>query len=590
MGNNTFAKSAWVWTALLVILPSLLWACTPGPKGKDESRVRLTYGPVVQVATQTVGPDGGTIIVDKPGDPLDGLTVEVAEEAYDSTVTFTISQSPILEFESKADVNLISPLITIDTGAEYANVPILVTVPVAIPKGHFAMSFIFDEETGRVEGVPTIDQGDESLTFATRHFDLFMLLSGDISAVLDHLDIPTGFTPGVDTWNLENMGSYVAPGGYCRGMSLTSMWYYLYEKPILQENLWRKENDNGLGPGHETPDFWQDDRWAIQLCSVANSMRTTKTAADDKMEYESLAEVFLERKLTSSDEITFYCLAISLFTTNEPQMVYVYSTESKSGHVLVCYKIKGHTLYVADPNYPNKDDATIEFKDGSLGSYVSAKNSEDIKKGRYTTYDRIFYIGETCFFDLSELRKLWVEYQSGDLDNHFPSYNIWAIELDGSGKETDRYILDLISGVKAGSESLRFEMDAPFEGRLDIYRLGDLANPLPDNRITLNPGGNTLGFYVKGKQEGDFWWAGFDWVNVSLEEKEVGAPSFTESDCGSFAFGVKSTETTCSGIAEDILKCHYAVCGTGSCSPIDMTIQLSHNLEDDLQYCQSVSV
>ena len=125
-----------------------------------------------------------------------------------------ISQSPILEFESKADVNLISPLITIDTGAEYANVPILVTVPVAIPKGHFAMSFIFDEETGRVEGVPTIDQGDESLTFATRHFDLFMLLSGDISAVLDHLDIPTGFTPGVDTWNLENMGSYVAPGGY----------------------------------------------------------------------------------------------------------------------------------------------------------------------------------------------------------------------------------------------------------------------------------------------------------------------------------------------------------------------------------------
>jgi hypothetical protein len=541
MGGKTFAKLAWVWITILVLLASLLWACAPGSKRRDEPHVRLTCGPIVQVATQTIGPDGGTIMLDKPDDPLDGLTVEVPEGAYDSPVTFTISQSPILEFESKNDANLISPLITIDNGAGYASVPMLVTIPVAIPEGHFAMAFIYDEETGRIEGLPTIDQDEDggSLTFATRHFSSILALSEGYS-VLDTLNnLPTnGFKPGVDTWNLENRGSYIASGGYCRGMSLTAMWYYLYEKPVVEEDLWRKEYDNGLGTGYETPDFWQDDRWAIQLCSAANSIRMTKTAGDDKMEYEALAEDLLGRKLKSRDERAFYCLAFSLLCTGEPQMVHVYSTESMTGHVLVCYKIKDHTLYVADPNYPDKSDATIEFKNGSLGPYVSAKNLEDIEEGKYATYDWIFYDGETCFFDLSELRELWTEYESGNLDDRFPSYDIWAIELDDNGDETDRYILDLISGIESGSESLRFELEAQFEGELEVYRFGDLSTPLPGSKTTLNQGGNILGFYVKGKKEGTFWWAGFDWVNVSFEEDDEAEGVFSISDCECSGVGI----------------------------------------------------
>mgnify|MGYP006282104287 CR=1 FL=1 len=255
MARNRIVKSAWGIIAILVIFPLPLCSCTSDSDSKEEPHINLTCGSAVQVAMQTIGPDGGTIIVDKPDDPLDGLVVSVPEGAYESPATFTISQSPVMEFESQNDASLISPLITLDNGEAYANVPMLVSIPVTIPEGHFAMAFVYDEETGRMEGLPTIDQEGGSLTFATRHFSSVLGLSV-ASSLLDNLDISTGFKPGLDTWNLENRGSYIAPGGYCRGMSLTAMWYYLYERPIVEEILWQRDHDNGLGSGYETPDFW----------------------------------------------------------------------------------------------------------------------------------------------------------------------------------------------------------------------------------------------------------------------------------------------------------------------------------------------
>jgi hypothetical protein len=103
--------------------------------------------------------------------------------------------------------------------------------------------------------------------------------------------------------------------------------------------------------------------------------------------------------------------------------------------------------------------------------------------------------------------------------------------LDDDGEETDRYILDLTGGAESGSEFLRFELEAPFEGELEVYRFEDLSTPLPGSMTTLFQGGNLLGFYVKGKKEGRFWWMGFDWVNLSFKEEETIEEAFTISDC-----------------------------------------------------------
>ena len=265
----------------------------------------------------------------------------------------------------------------------------------------------------------------------------------------------------------------------------------------------------------------------------------TKTAGEIKTEIEEYAEEILERELESRDERAFYCIAFSLLFIDEPQLVHVYSTELITGHVLVCYGVKDHTLYVADPNYPEKEDATIDFHSfGSrLGPYVSAKNLEEIEKGKYTTYDQVYYSGKTCFFDLSKIRELWTEYKSGEIEERFPEYDIWVIELDDHGNETDRYILDLINGLETDRKYLDFEMDASFGGEIEIYRYVDISSTVYDNQatadsyITLNEGNNLVGFYVKGEKNGELWWAGFDWVNIFLEETEVGAASFSESDC-----------------------------------------------------------
>jgi hypothetical protein len=89
-GKSPF-RSILAWTAIFILLSSLLWACVPGSVRRDQPPISFTIGKAVEVASETIGTDGGVIKVNKPGDPLDGLTVEVPEGAYDNAATFTIS-------------------------------------------------------------------------------------------------------------------------------------------------------------------------------------------------------------------------------------------------------------------------------------------------------------------------------------------------------------------------------------------------------------------------------------------------------------------------------------------------------------------
>ena len=182
---------------VLIIVVSVAWPSGGGDdsdseNGPDTGSIDLGDG--MHLVTETIDPSGGTIRFDQPGDSLDGFQIEVPAGAYADPRQFDVSYSPISDHSFGDDFNPISPLISIENGDDYSEELMHVTIPIEVPEGQFAMAFIYDEVTGTLEGVPTIDLDENSITVATRHFSDFI-----ISMIDDYLlmgDIDSGFKPG----------------------------------------------------------------------------------------------------------------------------------------------------------------------------------------------------------------------------------------------------------------------------------------------------------------------------------------------------------------------------------------------------------
>jgi hypothetical protein len=527
--------------AVLLAVAAVAWWALPSMKGllplpgqTAQQALEVVTGERVDVTTQQVGASGGTVSVNGTGTPLDGLSLELPQGAFEAPVSFNLGYSPIEKLDAGDGIQAISPLIHVDSDTgEYADDLIALTVPVDVPEGHFAMAFVYDEELDLLRPLPTLEETDGTLTALSRHFCPIVMLSApyerflpkkkeeeDQPGDLEALKIGTGFVPGRDTWNLVNAGSCVATGGYCNGMSVTSLYYYMVEGRITGQPLWKNEYDNGLPEGMGTPGFWQDDRWAIELCSVVNGFGATRDAGRvmDRIAAR-VNELTPERKLENLER-QFYMTAFALHVTKEPQLLSVReSATGGSGHSLLCYGVDGTTLFIADPNYPDKKDIPMAFQKGALGPYKSAQSTQALKAGDYTTYHRVYYQGDIYFYNLGKLATLWTDYESGSIDAGFPQYTIRATELDEQGAPLRTYELDREMSNRSATRRLRFELDSVLNRRLLVYEYG----------VTLTEGDNYLGFYVEEEvivdrttQEKRWEWAGFDWVSISVQDREEG--------------------------------------------------------------------
>jgi len=480
----------------------------------------IVTGTSTKIASQTIAVGGGTMTINKPNDPLNGLTIEIPPGAYQTPVEFTISESPILQVNMAYQVKAASSLITIENGGGYASDLITVKIPVKAPADQFAMGFIYDPETQSFEGLPTVAEDETSITVATRHF----CNMGVLFAARDYLDqmkakMTTKFVPGEDTWNLPNVGSYISPGGFCQGLTLSELYYFLKEKPVTGEKLWKADNGNGLPADMQTPGFWQDDRWAIQLCSECSSLAAGSEKDSDIGNYSKFLKMFLRPGASNSDD-AFRQTVFSLLVTGQPQLLAIWNTQTGQGHSLICYGVNKDQLLVADPDYPDRRDLSIiyDVSKKEFHPYFQADSVQDAVAGKIVKYDLIRYAGLTSYFNFPSLRKLWTDFNSGARDSRFPHYDIWVNELDSAGKSESRYGLDLANGKTVNAKSLKFEVDAKFNAHLVVYRYGDLTNPISSDKVDLQPGDNYLGLYVTGSYGGQFWWVGFDWMKITLNE------------------------------------------------------------------------
>jgi hypothetical protein len=380
----------------------------------------------------------------------------------------------------------------VENGGGYSANDMLITLPVKIPEGKFAMGFLYNEKTKILEGMPLTAESATSITVATRHFSSFVI------SIIDKFklkkDIDTSFRPGIDDWQFINYGSFIAPEGHCAGQSVSAMWYYYNQPDGKDLTLYGRYDNNGKSPA--TPGLWLDDSRGYRLASMVQ----------EDMDWDSWASQLFANQRGVDDELAWDCFAYSMQFLKQPQ--YVGLDSDDGGHAIICYRIKDGNLYVADPNYPGNTERRIEYKSSKFTPYESGANKAAIDAGKSISYTKIGYVAQSSRVDWNKMNQRWTEFKNGTIGNgKFPNYRVVYQDEKGQYK-------DLKDGYISATKLIKIDISSNFGKAFAVYREGkDLTFDASGN-YELKPGNNLLGICVYGTVDTKPKYVDFQYINV----------------------------------------------------------------------------
>ena len=428
----------------------------------------IKIGTLTEATTAEIGNLGGTITVAAEGTAVDGIKIKIPAKAFSSTQTFIISYAEIISHEFGENFNPISPFISVKCDGGYANELISVTIPVTVPEGSVPVGFMYNAESGKLEGMPVKSYSSTSITLVTRHFlpGSSLLPSAGalklsrvpqafganiiISSIPDSLlemnpVISSGFSPGVDDWEFINDGSYINSKGQSTGQNAAALWYYFEKKTSLGPLFGQFSNNDQL---------WQDNSLGYRFCSVLQEDLYGSERISTSFEY------FID-KLQDLDHYNLLLIAATMLVTGEPQAVATYHLRGLderggsrySGHVLICYQISMNEgkLYIADPNEPGSS-RTIGYEDGNFEPYQSKFSGHS----QAVTYPFITYFAKTALLDWITISGRYKELENRTIGtmtpNAFPEYTVTLPDLNSQ---------PLADGLITNDDTLRFSVICP---------------------------------------------------------------------------------------------------------------------------------
>lgn len=494
-----------------------VWLPPPDPNvgipinetGKQPPGNSIINETIQEIANTEISPSGGTVIVIKTDNPLNGLKIEVPPGSYPTSLHFSISISSIKNHSFGANFRPITPLIKVDNGGDYSEKFLLVTVPISLTKDEFAMPFFYNQEKEKLEGIPLISENETSLTFATRHFSTFVL-----SAIRKELlkgDLKSSFMPTLDTWSLPNSPTQISPKGECSGQAISSIWYFLEKKPVDQMELFTRYDNDGK---EKTLGFWQDDRLAVRLVSTIHT----------DLQWDKSFDILYDPLTPIIDELTWLSFAYSMILSHEPQLVVIKNTQSGEGHAMVVYEVRENGLLIADPNKPwEGQEIQISYEQNQFKPYEE--------------YNRILYIGTYASINPVQIEKRWKEMDSGTIGNNlFIPASVYHIGRKAGNRTLDLEMKDkyMITENVEKDEIKIAVLDTNNKNKwfsFDIYDYSDPANPLllvdkiPNELMKLCPlkkGENNLGFVIWAFDATNqkYLWADFKRIVITYNKKE----------------------------------------------------------------------
>lgn len=480
----------------------------------------IETGSFTEVASATALSSNSVLLIQDSQDTLiNGTKFVVPFNAFSGSKSFKVSYASVTKHKLGANFNPITPMIQVETNLLYADSLIQVDIPVKIPQGHFAMGFLYNEVSGKIEGMPLEFLDSNRIVISTRHFatssvsgipnprrsntnnrGLFLIASMQESALTAHALINTGFKVGTDNWEFPNYGSFVATGGHCTGQCLAAMWYY-YEKKLLGA-------PSAYNQFQMVDKIWEDNPKAYRFSSAVHK----------DIKWDTYAQS-LFADLPISDLNTLRCFAYSMLITGEPQEVGIYG--AGGGHSIVAYKVdmSSGEIVVSDPNFPTEIRKIVYNSAASAFiPYNGAQSAGDAP----VIYNKIKYFGKSACYDWSLMGQRWKEAEEGKSgDSYFPAYTYEYRDAEGNWQ-----LLSSEITIDADTIRIRGGFGNPgvsfFYPRLMIY--DDKGNPKHNVNldkevlVNLSPGANILGFYLSavapGASSTDLSYVDFKWITI----------------------------------------------------------------------------
>lgn len=387
----------------------------PGASGRLDGT--LTVGSPVVVTSGTAKPGRDAAIAVPTGARGAGLEIAVPSGAYSEATRFEVSLSPLTATGYKGLVTPISDLVTVENGGAFAAQPMLVTVPVTIPEGWFALGFLVRAD-GTLEAMPLVAESATSVTVATRHFSSFFI--GAVEAALLPAEVGTGFRAGEDDLQTVNYGTAVAPFGHCTGQSVAAVWWFTERKASGAPALWGRTDNLDRGG---TPGFEEDDRTALRLA----------TSLQEDAQFAARGAKALDWLMRAdADHLQWLAFRYAMTVTSEPQLVGLYETGKHGGHEIVAYAATATGLWVADPNHPG-ELRSIDWN-AAKGAFTPYPSSTTAATST-SNYDLIGMDGQWALFDAGEVAARWADAEDGTVgDDRFPVITIEreVVAPDGS--------------------------------------------------------------------------------------------------------------------------------------------------------------
>ena len=479
----------------LIFMTSL----TMGKISAGDNPGGLIVGESTPIADTEIGADGGILSIGEG--EMAGFSIDVLEDSFSESGQFDVSTAPIESHDFGDIFTAASPLITIENGGTFADKPMMVTIPISIEDDEFAMAFFYDEETRSLQPMPLISLTNTELVTMTQHFSKVLvskIKKKDIVTVYD-----TGFTPGVNDFQMGNHGSHLDSKGYCAG-ECAAMAYY-YEKKELNQGipLYGRFDNDGI---NKTPDFWYDDAEAIRLSAVLQKEYgyIWDNPFNDKLGFLK----YYKEKHNVNDTQSYYATLYSMMVTKQPQIISV--RREGGGHIVLAYKITSDAIYVADPNYPKNAVKRITFKtDEHLA----------VEFDKYGSYDRFGFYGLYAMMNEGRTKLLWQEVINGSpkpgdmaIAYYFPSEVVIevAVDIDDNGNYitkplTDGFVLTEETVAKLGlsnGKNLMCQVVSLLDDvKVEVYDetayLGEIDDIFEFRSFQIAGGVNNIGIYFK---------------------------------------------------------------------------------------------
>ena len=480
---------------------------------------RLGIGDPGPSTTTTVGTGGGTA-------SADGISLDVPAGALGADTPIAIAASQAVVLASTPNyggaVRPVTPLYTIDDGDADLASPVTVTlaasIPARMPAGASMLAFSYDRGTGTLSPLSPLGFAAGKLTALATHFSEIVGMVVDWSKVPATVD--SGFRPGVDDWEFNNYGSYVAIGGQCEGQTLSEIWYYGHQKGADAKPLFGRYDNNG---GTQTPDFWPDDSQGYRLVGSVHDDPTVDDAAYLQFRDPQWA--------AADNRLTYDAFRAAIALSGQPQMIRISTDGVDAGHTMVIYRVTATRLYVADPNYVGKLRTILySAAAGQLEPYSSGASATSIAANGDTSYKHFAFVPVLAARTNASIAVRWAQLQAKQAGSTtYPTYtlraltgqndagkNVWTIVADGFSTPQADLVIQ-VSKLGDGHDSAM----GVFEGASST-QIGGWAWK---QTLHLSPGSNVFGLLIAGKQGTEWGYVNFTRLTINRTEAASAAPS-----------------------------------------------------------------